>query len=242
MVAVGTAPGARRPIRTTASSRANREAGSASSCVRGPCSTMRPWSTTAISSTERNDESRCATRTAVRPVTRRSTARSTSSSVSGSSRLDGSSRITRPGSDKNARGSASSCASPADTPDPSGPSSVSSPAGRAASHDPRPSSSSRRTRSSSGAVCVPNNVRFSRNDARNSCTSWVTIATRRRRSAMPIDRMSTPSSSTSPSSVSYRRSASRVMVLLPLPVRPTSPSECPASMRRSTWSSTSSSP
>ena len=46
-----------------------------------PCSTMRPSSTTAISSTARSDDRRCATRTAVRPATRRSTAASTRSSV-----------------------------------------------------------------------------------------------------------------------------------------------------------------
>src|SRR5438132_3506335 len=114
----------RRDVRTagllthcvTAKSRAYLDVGSDSSTARSPCSAMRPWSTTAIWSTELSDESRCATRMAVRPVTRRSTAPSTRSSVSGSRRLDGSSRITSPGSARKARARANNWASPAESP------------------------------------------------------------------------------------------------------------------------------
>src|SRR5690606_33133810 len=79
-------------------SRPNRLSGSAASVARGPYSTTRPPSTTAIWSTRDSDDSRWAMSTPVRRCSSRATAASTRSSVAGSSRLEASSSTTRPGS------------------------------------------------------------------------------------------------------------------------------------------------
>ena len=87
----------------------------ARSCL-GPCSATCPDSTTMISSAVRTVSSRWATMTTVRPEKRRSVATASNASVAGSSRDEGSSRITTPGSWRKTRAKASSCCSPADRP------------------------------------------------------------------------------------------------------------------------------
>src|SRR6185437_8252771 len=110
--ATGTLPSAGCSL----NNRAKWLSGSASNCSLGPCSTIRPSSSTMISSARRTVVSRWAMMIAVRLRSKRSTARSIFASVAGSRREDASSRITRPGSARKARVRASNWASPADSP------------------------------------------------------------------------------------------------------------------------------
>ena len=171
--------------------------------------------------------------TPVRPLRRRVTARSSSRSVDGSSRDDASSRTTRPGSFRNTRANATSCASPADNPRPPAPSGVSSPAGRARSHSASPSSPKTSPRRWSVTV-RSNTATLSRSVPWNSWTSWVTRPIRPRSASRPACRMSVPPRRTAPSVGSYRRNSSRAIVVLPEPVRPSSPSTSPGSTQQET--------
>ena len=176
---------------------------------------------------------------AVRPASSPSTARSISRSVAGSRRDEASSRITSAGSRSMTRVNASSCASPADRPDDS---TVFRPAGSALYHSSSPSCARAAWMRSSG-MPSSNSVRFCRSVALNICTSCVTIPTARRSSRVCTPRMSTPPSRMAPPVGSYSRASSRATVVLPLPVRPNSPSTRPGasvkSSPRSTRSSTS---
>ena len=68
----------------------------------------------------------------------------------------------------------------------------------------------------------------------NSSTSWGTSATRRRSSAIGMSAIGTPPRATVPWVVSTSRSSSRENVVLPLPVRPTTPTDRPPAMSTST--------
>ena len=124
---------------------------------------MRPASRTAISSTSASVSSRWAITIAVRPSSSRRVAAATRASVAGSRRLDASSSTTTSGRARNARASASELAlagrqarAPSRW--------ASSPPGSAASHGPRPTSSSTARSRSSPAGRAPNRVRLSRTD------------------------------------------------------------------------------
>src|SRR5690606_14721568 len=73
-----------RAMPAAASRRANRLSGSAARAARGPYSTTRPRSTTAILSTRDSEERRCAISTAVRPASSATIAASMRASVAGS--------------------------------------------------------------------------------------------------------------------------------------------------------------
>ena len=75
-----------------------------------------------------------------------------------------------------------------------------------------------------------NSVTLSRTVPANSSTSWGISATRRRSSASGMSAIGTPPSRTVPSVGSTSRSSRRENVVLPLPVRPTTPTERPAAM------------
>ena len=94
---------------------------------------------------------------------------------------EASSRMTRPGSRRKTRVKASNCASPAERPCPPVSSWVSNPSGRDWYQSPS-SSASIASRIRSSEMLRSKNVRLSRTLAWKSCTSWVTIATRWRRS------------------------------------------------------------
>ena len=168
---------------------------------------------------------RCAMMMAVRPLSRRVMAAVSRASVAGSRRLLGSSRMMTLGSRSMTRANASSCASPAERlPVGSG---VRTPCSSRESHRPRPTSC--RAASTCSSVTVGSKkLRLSRTLAWNSCTSCVTTATRRRRSFRGVWVMFTPPSVISPAVASYRREIRRVRVVLPLPVRPSRPTVCPA--------------
>ena len=93
---------------------------------------------------------------------------------------------------------------------------------------PRPTVSIASTTSASVPSRVPNTVRLSRTLARNTSTSCVTMPIRRRRPLADRSRTSMPPTDTVPSSVSHSRASSRPIVVLPLPVRPTTPTVVPA--------------
>ncbi len=177
----------------------------------------------------------------VRPANNLLTARSISCSVAGSRREEASSRMTRPGSARKTRVKASNCASPAESPSPSEPSSVSSPIGSERYHAVSPrSSSTARIRSS--VIVLSKKVRLSRTVAWNNCTSCVTIPICRRKSCKRASCTGTSPTQIVPACVSYKRSNRRASVVLPLPVCPSTPSTCPACNENDRPCKTASSP
>jgi len=173
----------------------------------------------------------------VRLCNSRSIARSSSCSVAGSSRDEASSRITSAGSLRKTRAKANSCASPADRLEPPASSCVSKPFGNVRYQLNNPSSSSA-SRMRASSMLRLKKVRLSRTLAANNCTSCVTIPTRWRKLLRLTSRTSTSPMRIAPTAGSYRRNSKRVIVVLPLPVRPSRPNTRPSGRSNDTSSIT----
>ena len=199
---------------------------------RGPRWTTRPDSRTATCSARRVVESRWATRMPVRPEMRRSAARTTRASVTGSIRAVASSSTTTRTSRTSRRANATSCSSPADSVVPPGPSVVSRPCGRPATHSDSPSSATAASTTSRG--CGPNRVMLSAREPARISVRWVTTPTAARSAWRSSSSTSVPPSRTVPGSGSAARDSSDASVDLPDPVRPTSAQVWPAGTNRST--------
>ena len=222
-------PSSRSTARASSSRRRKRLSSVSTSAVRSPCSTIRPWSNTMISSTMSRVDRRWAMMNVVRPTISWLTAAEICCSVAGSTRAVASSRTTRSGLRSHTLASASSWACPADRPAPPAPSGRCTPPSTRTSRPTARSASS--TAASVGAGSY--SVTLSRTVPSNSSTSCGTSATRRRNSAMGMSATGTPPSSSRPWVGSTRRSRRRENVVLPLPVRPTTPTERPPSIVRS---------
>ena len=164
-------PSSRSTARASSSRCRNRLSSVSTSADRSPCSTIRPWSNTRISSTMSSVDSRWAMMNVVRPTISWLTAAEICCSVAGSTRAVASSRTTRSGLRSHTLARASSWACPADRPAPPAPS------GR--SHRRRSTSTSRPTARSASSTAASvgagsYSVTLSRTVPSNSSTSWGT--------------------------------------------------------------------
>ena len=171
----------------------------------------------------------------VRPTISWATAASMRSSVAGSTRAVASSSTTRSGWRSHTRARASSCASPGRQPGTRRRRAGGRCRRRPATPSPTVAQRGDSTASSLGAGS--NSVTLSRIVPSNSSTSWGTRATRRRSSAIGMSRDAARRRA-APCPWSARRGAarSRENVVLPLPVRPTTPDRAAAGDTRRSMS------